>query len=102
MDAPRDGQSRIDRDLVLGVGKKAAVFLATRRLLKAVPILGVGIAAYAGYANVRRKGWVRGGVDTALDLTPVVGRVKALYEFFRGDLIVPRDPGLVAPEPDGE
>ena len=77
----------MDTTRAVTLGKRIAVFAATRRLLKAVPLLGPGIAAYAAYANIVRKGWIRGGTDTALDLTPVVGRAKAVYEFFRGDII---------------
>ena len=80
---------KLDADRVRGAGKKVAILVATRGLIKAVPVLGPAVAAFAGYTNVRKKGWIRGGVDTALDLTPMVGRAKAVFEFFRGDLIDP-------------
>ena len=71
------------------VGKRLLAKAAKRGLVKAVPVVGTAFAA-SGVANrIREKGWVRGGIDAALDLTPVVGRAKALYEFFRGDLIDP-------------
>lgn len=61
--------------------------LATRKLLKAVPVLGAVFAATLAYRKVQEKGLARGAVDTALDLTPIVGRIKALTEIFTGDLI---------------
>ena len=60
---------------------------AKRRLARAVPVLGVAFAAAHAAQKLRDKGAVRGAIDVALDLTPVVGRAKAIYEFFRGDLI---------------
>jgi hypothetical protein len=35
-------------------------------------------------AAIRRKGTVRGTVDTALDFTPVVGGIKNMAEVMRG------------------
>lgn len=94
MQAVRGQLDRLDPELAGRLAKKVAVFGVTRRLLRSVPLLGPSLAAYAGYSNVKRKGWVRGGVDTALDLTPVVGSVKAVVELFRGELIEPADPAL--------
>ena len=68
-------------------------FLAThqvrRRLMRAVPVLGFALAAYSVVQRVRTKGVRRGGLDALLDLTPVVGRIKAVYETFAGDIITP-------------
>lgn len=71
------------------LAKKATGKLVRRRLARAIPILGVGFAALHAGQKVRDKGWARGGADAALDLTPYVGRVKAVYELFRGDIIAP-------------
>lgn len=84
------------------IGKKILTRAAKRKLIKAVPIVGPAFAAYHAMEKIDRKGFVRGGIDAALDLTPVVGRVKAVYEFFSDkDLIRPPDPVEfhVAPEP---
>jgi hypothetical protein len=55
-----------------------------RRLLRAAPWLG-GILALATLGTaIRRKGTVRGTVDTALDFTPVVGGIKNVAEVMRG------------------
>lgn len=83
----RDRLGKISVERPLAAAKKLAVFASKRRLVKAVPIVGPAVAVFAGVSNVRRKGLVLGGVDTALDLIPWVGRAKALYEFFQGDII---------------
>lgn len=62
---------------------------ARRRLARAVPVVGSAVAALQAANTIRRKGWVRGAADVALDLTPYVGRVKAIYELCRGELIPP-------------
>ena len=57
---------------------------ATRRLMRAVPWLGAVAAPLIVGGAIRRKGWMRGAVDTALDFTPVVGTLKNLAEVRRG------------------
>ena len=60
----------------------------TRRLLRAAPWLGGVIALATLGATMRRKGVIRGTVDTALDFIPGVGTVKNAAEIIRGrDLI---------------
>jgi hypothetical protein len=57
---------------------------ATRKLTRAVPWLGAVVAILTIGSAIRRKGWVRGALDTALDFTPVVGTVKNVCEVGRG------------------
>ena len=45
------------------------------------------------YAVLRRKGLLRGGLDVALDATPVVGSLKGAVELVTGDLIPDREQG---------
>jgi hypothetical protein len=61
-----------------------------RRLSSSIPWVGAIIAlAYVG-ANVKRKGLVRGTVDSVLNATPFIGAVKNVIEVVRGrDLIPP-------------
>lgn len=55
-----------------------------RRMLRAAPWVG-GIVALATLgAAIRRKGPVRGTVDTALDFIPFVGGFKNAAEVMRG------------------
>jgi hypothetical protein len=55
-----------------------------RRLLRAAPWVGAVVALATLGAAIRRKGAVRGTVDTALDFIPFVGGVKNAAEIVRG------------------
>jgi hypothetical protein len=55
-----------------------------RRLLRAAPWLGSILAIATLGAAMRRKGAVRGVLDTALDFIPFVGGVKNAAEVVRG------------------
>jgi hypothetical protein len=57
-----------------------------------MPILGAAIALATFAAAARRKGVVRGTVDTALDFTPFVGLVKNTVEVLRGRDFFPDRP----------
>jgi hypothetical protein len=64
-----------------------------RKMLRAVPWLGGLVALATLGAAMRRKGAVRGTVDTALDFIPFVGGVKNAAEVVRGrDFIRDREP----------
>lgn len=64
----------------------------TRRLMRAVPWVG-GLLALATLGSaIRRKGFLGGALDTALDMVPFVGSAKNLAEAGRGrDFIRDRD-----------
>lgn len=66
-----------------GVARYGALRL-TRRLSRSVPWIGAGLALLALGATIRRKGVVRGTIDTALDCIPVLGAVKGAAEAIRG------------------
>jgi hypothetical protein len=71
----------------MGMGRQLRQFAtrrATRKLVRAVPWLGGVVALVTIGAAIRRKGWVGGSLDTALDFTPVVGTVKNMAEVGRG------------------
>jgi hypothetical protein len=64
-----------------------------RKMLRAVPWLGGLVALATLGAAMRRKGAVRGTVDTALDFIPFVSGVKNAAEVVRGrDFIRDREP----------
>ncbi len=66
---------------------------ATKRLYRAAPWIGGLVALATLGATIRRKGAVRGTVDTILDFIPFVGAVKNVTETVRGrDLIADRRP----------
>ena len=56
----------------------------TRRLYRTVPWFGAAVALLALGTAIRRKGFLRGSLDTALDFTPVVGSVKNMAEIGLG------------------
>ena len=59
----------------------------TKKLLKAIPIIGpVFTVGFAG-RDIHKKGLVPGAVHVALDVTPVVGTAKNVVEIFTGDWI---------------
>ncbi len=70
----------IIRRLIRTGGTRVAVKAA-----KSVPIVGTAVViGMMGY-EIKKKGLVRGIVNTALDATPVVGVAKNAIEFFTGD-----------------
>ena len=69
-----------------GIVKRGA-WEITKKLLKAIPIIGpVFTVGFAG-RDIHKKGLVPGAAHVALDLTPVVGTVKNVLEIFTGDII---------------
>ncbi len=56
----------------------------TRKLSRSVPWIGGLLALATLGAAMRRKGFFKGALDTALDFTPFVGGVKNVAEVARG------------------
>jgi hypothetical protein len=56
----------------------------TRRLIRAWPIVGGIVAVVTVASAIRRKGFLRGVADTALNAVPVLGTAKNLIEAGRG------------------
>jgi hypothetical protein len=55
-----------------------------RRLSRSMPWIGAVVAIAAVGSAMRRKGFLGGALDTALDATPGVGAVKNVFEAIRG------------------
>ena len=62
---------------------------ASRRLARSMPWVGAAIALATLAATVRRKGWLGGAADTALNAIPVVGVLKNTAETVRGRDFIP-------------
>jgi hypothetical protein len=64
-----------------------------RRLLnrfgRSLPWLGATVALLTLGSTIRRKGLLRGTIDSALDATPFVGAVKNIAETVRGRDFIP-------------
>ena len=56
----------------------------SRRLSRSLPWIGSAVALATVAATMRRKGVVRGSVDTGLNAIPFVGALKAVVETIRG------------------
>ena len=66
---------------------RAGGWQIAKRLIKPVPIAGTALAiGLTGY-SIKKKGFIKGIVHSALDATPVVGTAKNIVELFTGDLI---------------
>lgn len=77
---------------------KRGAWEITKKLLKAIPIIGpVFVIGFAGY-DIKKKGLVPGAVHVGLDVTPVVGTAKNVLEIFTGDLIPDKPPKVQTPE----
>jgi hypothetical protein len=61
----------------------------TRRLIRAWPFIGGAVAVLMVLGTIRRKGFVGGTVDTALNVVPYVGTMKHLIEAGRGRDFIP-------------
>jgi hypothetical protein len=73
---------------------------ATRKLIRAAPFLGSLVAIATLGRAMRRKGIVRGALDTALDFIPFVGGAKNVVEVARGrDLFPDRKRAQGTPAP---
>jgi hypothetical protein len=79
---------------------KRGAWEITKKLLKAIPIIGpVFVVGFAGH-DIKRKGLVPGAVHVGLDVTPIVGTAKNVLEIFTGDLIPDKAPRAQTPQPD--
>ena len=66
---------------------EAGGWMAARRIAKSVPYLGTFMAiGFVGY-DIKKKGVLKGVINSGLDAIPFVGTGKNLIEFFTGDLL---------------
>ena len=62
-----------------------------KRVAKSIPYLGSAMAiGLVGY-DIKRKGLVKGVLNSGLDAIPFVGLGKNAIEFFTGDLLADKD-----------
>ena len=70
------------------------------KVSKSMPLVGTAIAiGLVGY-EIKKKGLVRGIVNTALDATPVLGTAKNVIEVFTGDWLPDRKPSDAEAAPE--
>jgi hypothetical protein len=98
-ESPRVGPYTMTPKPKKGLMKRGA-WEVTKKLLKAIPIIGpVFTVGFAGY-DIKKKGLVPGAVHVGLDVTPVVGTAKNLLEIFTGDLIPDKTPKVPTTAPN--
>lgn len=63
-----------------------------RKLGKSMPLVGTAVViGLMGY-EIKKKGLMKGVVNTALDATPVLGTAKNVIELFTGDWLADKEP----------
>ena len=71
---------------------RAGGWKVAKRLVKPIPVVGTAFAVGMAAHEIRKKGLMNGALHVGLDVTPVVGTVKAVVELFTGDLIPDKEP----------
>ena len=71
----------------------------SRRASRSLPWIGAAIAVATVVGTMKRKGVLRGGLDTALNAMPIVGAVKNVAEAMRGRDFIADRPVSVSPLP---
>ncbi|PYS86291.1 MAG: hypothetical protein DMF62_16375 [Acidobacteria bacterium] len=66
-----------------------------KRAAKMIPFGGTLVAAVLVGDDIRRKGVLRGSVNSGLDMIPIFGLAKNAVELFTGDLIPDKAEGRV-------
>lgn len=62
-----------------------------RKVGKSVPLVGTAVViGLMGY-EIKKKGLLKGVVNTALDATPVIGTAKNVIELFTGDWLADKE-----------
>jgi hypothetical protein len=71
-----------------GIARKAAHaggWLLAKRVAKSIPYVGTGMAIFLVGSDIKRKGVVKGVLNSGIDAIPFVGTAKNAVEFFTGD-----------------
>ena len=71
----------------------------SRRLGRSLPWVGTAVALLTVASTVKRKGVVRGVLDTGVNAVPVVGAAKNVVELARGKDFFPDRALRLRPEP---
>lgn len=58
-----------------------------KRAAKALPLGGTAVAVVLVGSDIRKKGVVKGVINSGIDAIPVVGLAKNAVELFTGDFI---------------
>jgi hypothetical protein len=61
----------------------------SRRMARSMPWIGAAVALATIAGTVRRKGWLGGAAESALNATPFLGALKNTAEIVRGRDFIP-------------
>ncbi len=71
---------------------EAGGWVAAKRIAKSIPYIGTAFAiGLVGY-DIKKKGVVKGVINSGLDAIPFVGLGKNAIEFFTGDFLSDKEP----------
>ena len=73
-----------------GIGRKiihAGGWQVAKRAAKMLPFGGTVIVVGLVGHDIKRKGWVKGVINSGIDAIPIVGLAKNAVELFTGDFI---------------
>ena len=80
----------------MAAGTYVAPLVVMTKLTRMLPWVGAAFALAVLASTMRRKGVLRGALDAALDVTPVLGGVKMIAEKIRGRDFIPDRPPVRA------
>ena len=81
----------------MAAGTSVAPLVVMTKLTRILPWVGAAFALAVLASTMRRKGVLRGVLDAALDVTPVLGGVKMVAERIRGRDFIPDRPSVASP-----
>ncbi len=71
---------------------KTSGWILAKRLIKPIPVVGSVLTIGLVGLDIRKKGLIKGSINSGLDAVPFVGTVKGVVEIFTGDLISDKKP----------
>jgi hypothetical protein len=63
-----------------------------KRVAKRIPVIGTVLTIGLVGQDIRRKGLIKGTLNSGLDAVPFVGTAKGVLELFTGDLLADKIP----------
>lgn len=65
----------------------AGGWAVAKRVAKSIPYVGTGMAIFFIGSDIKRKGVIKGTLNSGIDAIPFVGAAKNVVELFTGDLL---------------
>ncbi len=63
-----------------------------KRVAKRIPVIGTVLTIGLVGQDIRKKGLIKGALNSGLDAVPFVGTAKGVLELFTGDLLSDKTP----------